>query len=329
MKALKTKLLVSVAMVLVAAVMLSTSAFAWFTISTNPEVTAVSANVTANGNLEIALDAGSDTAPEESAIGDNGKNEAWGNVVDLGDFFTGAGDAKTVTLKPVELTAAGSTVTIKAPNYVSTAEDGAVKEVVALNRVNAADGTTADADFQDFGGIWLYTDDADALGTAGTKDTSIYAIEIDIWLRTNATGSTVSLSTAVDRAADITAGRENPGATGLGSYITDEKNVTVLIQDGEDFYVCVRGTKAGDKYPLTLAAATIAEDGKVTAGAAASIALTANTAKELKIFIFMNGAELTNAKALLETAVMDFNIQFSSSATLESEDVATVAAEEP
>ena len=52
---LKSKLLAAVAMLLVSSMMMVTSTYAWFTLSTAPEVTGITTAVGANGNLEMAL----------------------------------------------------------------------------------------------------------------------------------------------------------------------------------------------------------------------------------------------------------------------------------
>ncbi len=87
---IKSKLMAAVAMLLVAFFMVISSSYAWFTLSTAPEVTGIYTAVGANGNLEIALYEG--TIPtsnvNDSAIGADGtynyeKNITWGNIVDL------------------------------------------------------------------------------------------------------------------------------------------------------------------------------------------------------------------------------------------------------
>lgn len=55
MKYLKQKLMASLAMVLVAATMMGTSTYAWFAISTAPEIGSISTLMEASGSLEIAL----------------------------------------------------------------------------------------------------------------------------------------------------------------------------------------------------------------------------------------------------------------------------------
>ena len=82
---IRSKLIAAIAMLLVGVFMIVSSSYAWFTLSTAPEVTGIYTSVGANGNLEMAL------VPEDgdlnkitSGVGDSGKNETWGNLVDLG-----------------------------------------------------------------------------------------------------------------------------------------------------------------------------------------------------------------------------------------------------
>ena len=93
--------------------MLSSASFAWLTISRNPEVTNISTNIAANGNLEVALASGDGSqAPGESAVGDSaaatgqsvvGANVTWGNLINLADPSYGL---EHLTLRPAELNTA-------------------------------------------------------------------------------------------------------------------------------------------------------------------------------------------------------------------------------
>lgn len=81
---LRSKLVAAIAMLLVGAFMVVSSSYAWFTLSTAPEVTGIYTSVGANGNLEMALVPEGGVASIESPVGSTGKNETWGNLVDLG-----------------------------------------------------------------------------------------------------------------------------------------------------------------------------------------------------------------------------------------------------
>ena len=100
---LRNKLMAAISMLLVSSIMLVSSTYAWFTLSTAPEVKGISTSVGANGNLEMALLTSGDADLNNgantfenldkitSAVGDSsaatnnlGKsNLTWGNLVDL------------------------------------------------------------------------------------------------------------------------------------------------------------------------------------------------------------------------------------------------------
>ena len=107
---IKSKLLAAVCMLLVSTIMMISSTYAWFTLSTAPEVKGIQTAVGANGNLEMAL------LPEDgklesisSAFNDVNKtiketNVIWGNLVDVSDSTVYGLDK--ITLFPSALNAA-------------------------------------------------------------------------------------------------------------------------------------------------------------------------------------------------------------------------------
>ncbi len=111
MKSLRKKLFAAVAMLLVACVMTVSSTYAWFTLSTAPEVKGITTTVGANGNLEIAL--GTYNTVYGSGIPSSGENNSmykpgntaqnanvtWGNLIDV---TTGYG-LENITLYPTRL----------------------------------------------------------------------------------------------------------------------------------------------------------------------------------------------------------------------------------
>ena len=103
---LRAKLMSTVAMLLVASTLLVTSSYAWFVMSTAPEVTGIDTQVGANGALEIALRTGENGDVygdfDENATGDSDidANNTWGNLVNLGDAKYGLNQ---ITLLPSRL----------------------------------------------------------------------------------------------------------------------------------------------------------------------------------------------------------------------------------
>ena len=112
---IKRKLMSSLAMLLVSTILLTTTSYAWFVLSTAPEVTGIETQVGANGSLEIAL-LNTETridmskirsgALGESLAADNqAANNAWGNLIDLG--YTSYG-LSNILLLPARLNAVGN-----------------------------------------------------------------------------------------------------------------------------------------------------------------------------------------------------------------------------
>lgn len=109
---IRNKLMASIAMLLVSSIMMVSTTYAWFTLSTAPEVTGITTSVGANGNLEMALlttEYFSNTDKISSAVGDSSAkaklvdaNKTWGNLVDLSDASYGL---NLIALQPAALNA--------------------------------------------------------------------------------------------------------------------------------------------------------------------------------------------------------------------------------
>lgn len=139
---IRNKLLAAVSMLLVSTIMMVSTTYAWFTLSTAPEITGISTSVGANGNLEMALLNSATYANLDaitSAVGDSssasGKtaveaNVTWGNLVDLKDESYGL---QSIKLMPARLNVSDSKMVplspLKTPLYGA---DGRVKDVSEL-----------------------------------------------------------------------------------------------------------------------------------------------------------------------------------------------------
>lgn len=138
---IKARLMSAIAMLLVSTIMLSSTTYAWFVLSTAPEVTGMSTTVGSNGSLEIALLNDSyDTTAIQSGVGDSsaastqtvaGSNITWGNIVDLSGASYGL---QGVKLYPAALNLADDDTlvngysSLKFPTYGT---DGRVASLVA------------------------------------------------------------------------------------------------------------------------------------------------------------------------------------------------------
>lgn len=80
MSSIRAKLISAVAMLLVAVTMVVSSTYAWFTLSTAPEVSGITTAIGANGALEIRLNTTSDG---NTVATDANDNHTPGNIVDL------------------------------------------------------------------------------------------------------------------------------------------------------------------------------------------------------------------------------------------------------
>jgi len=133
---IKGKLVSAIAMLLVAAIMTVSSTYAWFTLSTAPEVSGISTAVGANGALEMVLlskNADGTWAYTTGADIYGDKNTTWGNLVDLSNSAKYGTDK--IVLYPAQLnTSLGSKINMDSPlNYPTYGPDG---------RVDAVNGTT-------------------------------------------------------------------------------------------------------------------------------------------------------------------------------------------
>lgn len=163
----KKKLMGAVCMLLVASIMMISATYAWFTLSTAPEITGITTSVGANGSLEMALlngttagtgenDTYADMTKIKSAVGDSmavdGKvtraNITWGNLVDLSDNSYGL---QNIKLMPARWNNNKDTGAINANNgnYLLTPKygaDGRVTDVSGTTMGGAWDGNSWSVD---------------------------------------------------------------------------------------------------------------------------------------------------------------------------------------
>lgn len=106
---IRSKLIAAVAMLLVASFMVVSSSYAWFTLSTAPEIKGINTAVGANGNLEIALYRGTTVT---SGINNSNDYYTWGNLIDLS---AGGFGLDMITLLPARLNVNGDSVVSGSP----------------------------------------------------------------------------------------------------------------------------------------------------------------------------------------------------------------------
>ena len=135
-KQVKAKLMSAVALLLVSAILLSTSTYAWFVLSTAPEVSEMKTTAGANGALAIALqstDATSGQRVEEitNRVGDSGSdaaNTTWGGLVDLTENY----GLEKISLSPARLNADTKTSMVQKGTPLSIPQFGADGRVSTL-----------------------------------------------------------------------------------------------------------------------------------------------------------------------------------------------------
>ena len=187
------KLYAAVSMVLVAALLMTATSYAWLVLSQAPEVSNVTTTVGANGNLEIAL--GKNIG--ESAIGDSFNkndvtiaNRTWGNLIDLTDESYGL---QAITLRPAILNSAGGAINMlhpfAAPVYGA---DGRVQYIYANNMfAGTYNGSQFITTPNDYGVHGIGTTQYHAPGVEGTfgplsqRQEIFYNAQNNLWTMTS------------------------------------------------------------------------------------------------------------------------------------------------
>lgn len=166
-KDIKSKLIAAICMLLVSSIMMVSSTYAWFTLSTAPEVTGIQTAVGANGNLEMALQpAYGDSSKITSSVGDsnlaaNLANITWGNLVDLSsnEFY----GLNNIMLYPAQL------------NTTETANGTAIATNPLATPAYGADGRVSALETKTLTGIFLngkFEENANAFGVRAVGTSS-------------------------------------------------------------------------------------------------------------------------------------------------------------
>lgn len=189
-KQIKTKLMAATSMLLVSSIMLSTTTYAWFTLSTAPEVTEMQTTAGSNGALEIALQSNEANAFNQneitSRVGSSSSlesqsavdaNKTWGNIVELADNYGLEG----VTLYPARLNldmnkTTEQTAFVNTGSYLSLPEfgtDGRISDLTETTQAYYRNGTLIQSN--DNYGVNILGNFSGETSTGGTKTlTKIY-----------------------------------------------------------------------------------------------------------------------------------------------------------
>ncbi len=327
MNHLKKRFCILAIALVVLSITLTSISFAWFTLTTNPEMANIVATVGANQNLEIALDDGyqTQTDVDMASLADGGTQGStagdpytWGNLVDLSKAF----GSSIPLLRPVKYTFDQEKM-----EYAKYTVDGRVHSLGQLQSVVVSDydgkGTK--------GGVRFYAPETDS------EDS--YAYSVTYWLRSNLAGD-VSLSEDAKRAndgTDTTTGVN--GVMGGGSYIgiplagngtADEmdrfvSNMRVVFVDESTsprtvIFEASIGAGYSDgterRYNLVTQPTAVGDNPVYVSEVPASpIALAANEGKKVTMYVYLEGEKITNSGALLyDTNGVKINVQFDHSA---------------
>ena len=227
---LRNKLIAAISMLLVSSIMMVSSTYAWFTLSTAPEVKNISTTVAGNGSLEIALMPTKGLLSDITAgvVGGNtatlkDKNIKWGNQVVLSEGENDPYGLSAISLNPAQL------------NYEKA--DGAAEAAFVPEKPLAIakygfDGRIAGLDAQNVG----VRSKADSVGFDSTNYgvraigeltdnkvvTSAYGYVVDLAMRVNTTnnGTPGKLLLQTEKANRIYDGSTNAETMGGGSTMS-------------------------------------------------------------------------------------------------------------
>lgn len=228
---IRSKLMAAASMLMVGVIMMVSSTYAWFTLSTAPEVKNISTTVAGNGSLEIALmpTDGLLSKITAGAVGSTAtvvqKNTKWGNQIILSDD-TAAGDyygLNSISLNPASLnytTAEGAAeATFVAENPLAIATYGSDGRIAKLSGDNiGVKGKAENSKLFNTGDYGVR-----AIGElTGDEVTSTYGYVVDLALRVNTDndGTAGKLLLQTDAKNRIYDGSTNEETMGGGSSMS-------------------------------------------------------------------------------------------------------------
>ena len=227
---LRNKLIAAISMLLVSSIMMVSSTYAWFTLSTAPEVKNISTTVAGNGSLEIALmpTDGLLSSITAGAVGSTAtlkeKNVKWGNQVDLSDEAYGL---SAISLNPALLNyakpegaAEGAAAVFVPSKPLAIAKYGFDGRIAGLDAQNVGVKSKANGEGFDSGNYGVR-----AIGelTNNTEVTSAYGYVVDLAMRVNTTGADGTkgkLLLQTEKANRIYDGSNNAETMGGGSTMS-------------------------------------------------------------------------------------------------------------
>lgn len=229
---IRNKLMAAVSMLVVSAIMMVSTTYAWFTLSTAPEVKNISTTVAGNGSLEIALmpetgllgDITSGSGSSVSAAGLTASNTSWGNLITLSETGQDPYGLSKITLYPAALNLTGTDTKVldaSAPMVIPEyGADGrpAAKEANTELRYFTTENAFAKAAKTGYGVRAV----AEKSETATLKDISSYGYIVDLAVRLNTAKADTTagkLLLQTDAMQRIYSDSQNAKTLGGGSYM--------------------------------------------------------------------------------------------------------------
>ena len=231
---LRNKLIAAISMLLVSSIMMVSSTYAWFTLSTAPEVKNISTTVAGNGSLEIAL------MPKEGLLGKitagvvggnaalKDKNTKWGNQVVLSEEGSDPYGLSAISLNPAQLNyaeAEGAAEAAFVPDKpLAIAKYGFDGRIAGLDAQNV--GVKSKADGEGFDSAEYGVRAIGELGKDAEANTvkSAYGYVVDLAMRVNTTGTNgtpgklLLQTTAINRIYDGSTNAETMGGGSTMSF---------------------------------------------------------------------------------------------------------------
>lgn len=228
---IKKKFMAAVSMLLVSAIMLVSTTYAWFTLSTAPEITGISTTVGSNGNLEMALLPESGlTSDITTSVGDSNlvtteSNVTWGNLVDLSDLSYGL---DSITLLPSELNYGTDGTTVNTSSILTTPSygaDGRISELVANTSLASYTATTGY-----FDGTYSGVNAIGVIGGISDRqyDFRNYKANVNSYISSATSAAVTSLANNGDALASLALALNDD--EGTGEYISYVDDIEAMIE---------------------------------------------------------------------------------------------------
>ena len=324
--AIRNRLLAAICMLLISSIMLVSSTYAWFTLSTAPEAKGIDTSVAGNGSLEIALMPGTgllgDIVTGRSGMNGGGTkpvpeaNITWGNLITLSDEAYGL---QKIELKPLNADrieqGAEADMNFGAPVF---AYDGRIEKLEFENvGLLAYDSTAAKFNKSEYGVRAIVNDD------------TTYGYIIDLAFRVNAAkddGTDASLILQKEGIQRIYNGTGTNVSSseitqGAGSYL-QFSNTSALGDAIRIAFVQNFGNGADGVTSALLAYGKVDTDGKlqlfnyennVETEVEDNVLLTMakNTTYQISVIVWLDGADVTNKNfSATELSDVTLNLQF-------------------